>query len=51
MSVGDTLRYIVEQRKDDYLEAKEACISREQVEHFEKLFIAAVNAYGIWLSD
>ena len=51
MSVGDTLKLIVEQRKDDYLDARDMRISLEQVEHFEKLFIAAVNAYGIWLSD
>ena len=49
MNVGETLKCIVEQRKDDYLEAKEVCISREQVEHYEKLFISAVNAYATWL--
>ena len=48
MNVGETLKYIVEQRKDDYLEAKE--LGRDS-DYFETQFIAAVNAYAIWISE
>ena len=51
MNVGDTLKLIVEERKDDYLEAKGLCKGADEIERYETLFIAAVNAYGIWLSD
>ena len=52
MSVGELLRDIVEMRKEDVLRAREVVdMPYEGVERRESLFIDAVTAYGIWLSE
>ena len=51
MTVGETLKSIVEERKDDYIRAGAQGGNYEQVEHYERLFIAAVHAYAVWIAE